>query len=276
MQEKVDLILTDPPYNILDHKIETNIDIELFLNSCKLILNDNKFLIYFGQQPTITDWNYLANKIFNYKNEVIWYKRSHSNPFAKMKKVFENIMIYAKGNNDYNNIKIPHIDILKNMAEYICQASFRKKINILENFIKKYDFNNLKKFLLNKNLFNIEKQNSKNWNFNVKRNHLSLEVDMYNLFKDGYSPQNLISFCEKKVNHSYLHPTIKPLKLISYLINLCSQENDLVFDGFSGSGSCAVACIKTNRRFIGCELDNEYFDLSCKRIETELKQGNLF
>lgn len=36
------------------------------------------------------------------------------------------------------------------------------------------------------------------------------------------------------------------------------------------------SCIKTNRRFIGCELDKEYFNLACNRIDTELKQGNLF
>jgi site-specific DNA-methyltransferase (adenine-specific) len=79
-----------------------------------------------------------------------------------------------------------------------------------------------------------------------------------------------------KEHYQFIHPTQKPVELLKHLINLCSQENELIFDGFSGSGSCAVACIKTNRRFIGCELDNQYFDLSCKRIETELKQANLF
>jgi site-specific DNA-methyltransferase (adenine-specific) len=49
-----------------------------------------------------------------------------------------------------------------------------------------------------------------------------------------------------------------------------------IFDGFLGSGTTAIACIRTKRRLIGCELDNEYFDKMCKRIEEELKQGNLF
>jgi site-specific DNA-methyltransferase (adenine-specific) len=80
----------------------------------------------------------------------------------------------------------------------------------------------------------------------------------------------------KREHFNFIHPTQKPVELLKHLINLCSQENELVFDGFSGSGSCAVACIKTNKRFIGCELDNQYFDLACKRIETELKQGDLF
>ena len=110
----------------------------------------------------------------------------------------------------------------------------------------------------------------------MKETTSSREISTYKKIRDGYKIQNLISFCEHNHFKNYNHPTIKPIKLLTYLINLCSQENELVFDGFSGSGSCAVACIKTNRRFIGCELDNQYFDLACKRIETELKQGDLF
>jgi len=72
------------------------------------------------------------------------------------------------------------------------------------------------------------------------------------------------------------HPTQKPIPLMSWCLNNYSQENDLIFDGFLGSGTTAIACIRTKRRLIGCELDNEYFDKMCKRIEEELRQGNLF
>ena len=72
------------------------------------------------------------------------------------------------------------------------------------------------------------------------------------------------------------HPCQKPIKVISYLINRFSFENDLIFDGFAGSGTTAIACIRTKRRFIGCELDKEYFEKACERINTELKQLTLF
>ena len=81
-----------------------------------------------------------------------------------------------------------------------------------------------------------------------------------------FAPQDLSRF----------HPTQKPVPLINKCLNNYSKENDLIFDGFSGSGTTAISCIKTNRRFIGCELDKEYFNLACNRIDTELKQGNLF
>jgi DNA modification methylase len=73
-----------------------------------------------------------------------------------------------------------------------------------------------------------------------------------------------------------IHPTQKPVALMSWCLNNHSKKDDLIFDGFLGSGSTAISCIKTKRRLIGCELDNEYFDKMCKRIEEELRQGNLF
>ena len=72
------------------------------------------------------------------------------------------------------------------------------------------------------------------------------------------------------------HPTQKPVQLINWCLNNHSKENDLIFDGFAGSGTTAISCIKTKRRFIGCELDKEYFEKACERIEIELRQGVLF
>ena len=72
------------------------------------------------------------------------------------------------------------------------------------------------------------------------------------------------------------HPTQKPVQLINWCLNNHSKENDLIFDGFAGSGTTAISCIRTKRRFIGCELDKEYFEKACERIEIELRQGVLF
>ena len=62
------------------------------------------------------------------------------------------------------------------------------------------------------------------------------------------------------------HPTQKPLELIKYLINTFSNENSVVLDSCLGSGTTAVACLETNRRFIGYELEKKYFDVSTERI----------
>jgi DNA modification methylase len=57
------------------------------------------------------------------------------------------------------------------------------------------------------------------------------------------------------------HPTVKPLKLMSYLITMGSREGDLVLDPYAGSGTTLEAANMLNRRFIGCELDPQYKDL---------------
>ena len=63
------------------------------------------------------------------------------------------------------------------------------------------------------------------------------------------------------------HPTQKPIELIKYLIKTFSNENDLVLDSCMGSGTTALACIETNRMYIGYELDTKYYDICKERIE---------
>ena len=71
-----------------------------------------------------------------------------------------------------------------------------------------------------------------------------------------------------------LHPTEKPVDLLELLIKNASDEGAVVFDGFMGSGSCGVACVNTNRHFIGIELDEGYFNIAAQRIDTALKIKN--
>lgn len=68
---------------------------------------------------------------------------------------------------------------------------------------------------------------------------------------------------------SNLHPTQKPIKLLEELIKTYSNENDIVLDNCMGSGSTGVACKNINRKFIGIELDENYFQIAKERIENE-------
>jgi len=70
------------------------------------------------------------------------------------------------------------------------------------------------------------------------------------------------------VNHKQrIHPTQKPLEVIQELIKIHSNEGDVVLDCFMGSGTTAVACELNNRKWIGFELEREYFELANKRLE---------
>lgn len=86
-------------------------------------------------------------------------------------------------------------------------------------------------------------------------------------------PKTVLKFSRDK---DKLHPTQKPVALIEYLIKTYSNEGDFILDNCMGSGTTAIAAIRTKRKFIGFELDKEYFDIANKRIQDELKQPKLF
>lgn len=71
------------------------------------------------------------------------------------------------------------------------------------------------------------------------------------------------------------HPTEKPVELNEILIKNSSKENEIVLDMFMGTGSTGVACINTNRSFIGIEIDEKYFEVAKKRIEEAQNNKNL-
>jgi DNA modification methylase len=72
------------------------------------------------------------------------------------------------------------------------------------------------------------------------------------------------------------HTTQKPLEMFSYLVRVSSNENDLILDCFSGSGTTAIACHNLNRRFICIEKDEDYYKASVERLENAKAQLKLF
>ena len=88
-------------------------------------------------------------------------------------------------------------------------------------------------------------------------------------YSDLYYPTNILEFAS--IRKGRLHETEKPIKLLEYLIKTYTNENQLVLDNCMGSGSTGVACVNTNRNFIGIELDENYFNIANKRIQGELK-----
>lgn len=67
-----------------------------------------------------------------------------------------------------------------------------------------------------------------------------------------------------------LHPTQKQLSVIEEILRIHTNENDLVFDPFSGSGTTALACINHSRKFIGSEIDKKYFEIACERLRDKI------
>ena len=85
-------------------------------------------------------------------------------------------------------------------------------------------------------------------------------------------PDNVLKFNRDKEK---FHPTQKPILLLEYLIKTYTNENDLVVDNCMGSGSTGVACKLTNRKFIGIELNKDYFEIAKQRIENGYVQEDI-
>ena len=81
----------------------------------------------------------------------------------------------------------------------------------------------------------------------------------------GY-PRSILEY-NSIITKEQLHPTQKPIELLEYLVKTYSNECEIILDNCIGSGSTAIACINTNRQYIGFEMDTTYFDLANKRIE---------
>jgi len=85
-------------------------------------------------------------------------------------------------------------------------------------------------------------------------------------------PLNILTFKRDKTG---LHPTQKPVALFEYLIKTYTNRGDTVLDNCMGSGTTAIACINTNRNYIGFELNKEYYEIAKNRINKHILDNNL-
>ena len=108
----------------------------------------------------------------------------------------------------------------------------------------------------------------------IKDGKLGVLVDSQNRkpfeYKDTGKryPLQIVQF-KRDILSSNLHPTQKPVALMEYLVKTYTNEGDLVLDFTMGSGTTGVACRNLNRKFIGIELDENYYQIACDRIQNE-------
>jgi site-specific DNA-methyltransferase (adenine-specific) len=116
---------------------------------------------------------------------------------------------------------------------------------------KKNNKKRLGKFLLNEEF--------------MGKNNMLLGDKEYTQKSTNY-PKEIIEF---DMDRDTIHPTQKPVALIEYLVKTYSNEGETVLDNCMGSGTTGVACIRSNRNFIGIEMDDNYFELAKERIKKE-------
>jgi site-specific DNA-methyltransferase (adenine-specific) len=232
---KVDMILTDPPYGTTACKWDSVIPFEPMWDKINKLIKDNGAIALFGSEPFSSTLR--MSNIKNYKYDWIWEKSNPSNislPNKQPMKYHEIISIFYFKQPLYNK-----------------QMILRESPRIKQAQENDYIFHNSTSEQTNLKYIEVD---SKKYNANLK--------NPSSILKFNSLRPNAKEFCK--------HPTQKPIALLEYLIKTYTQENELVLDFTMGSGSTGVACLNTNRNFIGIELDETYFNIAKERIESNI------
>lgn len=236
----IDMVLTDPPYGITDCKWDSVIPFDLIWKEINRITKDNSCIALFGNEPFSSNLR-LSNS--NYRYDYIWIKNTPTNFMNANKqplKKYENISIF------YNKLPI-YNPVLQN----------KKKENIR---IGHYSSKEIK--------FNLYNESEK------KRNHLvnsTRKIPINKKYPDNVLYYDIVNRNIKSYENRDRHPTEKPVSLLECLIKTYTNENNVVLDFTMGSGSTGVACMNLNRKFIGIEKDEKYFNIAKNRIEKSLQ-----
>lgn len=267
----VNVILTDPPYLYLkNQKLDRPFDEKLFFCECKRAVKNDGFIVLFGRGESFYRWNtILANLGFQFKEEIIWNKSMGTSPLSSLCRIHESISILTKNNGSINKVKIPYLEskeydinkIAVDVNRINSTLNNPQSVQFLTDFIngKRSDMELNTRFSRHKVTTDIRKSGAR-------------EVNTLASIQNGITEKSIIQIVRE--HYKTIHPTQKPVRLLERLLALVSKEGDIVLDPFSGSASTAVACINSNRQFIGFEIDEEYYNLSIKRLN-EI-QPNLF
>ena len=103
-----------------------------------------------------------------------------------------------------------------------------------------------------------------------KSSNFGKQIDGVTTINEGwYYPKNIISIKgDERGTEGRIHPTQKPVELMEYLIKTYTNENEIVLDNTMGSGTTGLACLKTNRQFIGIEKEKQYYDVAVRRLSS--------
>jgi len=268
--EKIfDVILTDPPYQYLKHKLDIPFDEDCIFNEFKRIINKNGLVVLFGRGTAFYRWNVKLNELgFKFKEELIWDKGNSTSPLLPISRIHETISIHQKGKKKLNKIYINKLEYDFNAGEWHRLANDMKRLIIDLKKIKSID--ELKKWIDGEEKYLKKNRSNKHGittNDGLKQESVSYKI--YESYLKGILMKSIIRI--NREHYKFKHPTQKPIKLIEYLLKICSNENNLILDPFLGSGTTAVACEQLNRRWIGIEINPEYCDIAKQRIEEEIK-----
>lgn len=281
----VDMILCDLPYGTIkgmqidgykcrgdnatewDVKLDTN----LLFKEYERILRENGVAILFSQEPYTSEIRTCKFPNFDFIYSMIWEKDHFANALIAKKapvSYFEDLSVFVKPYDSQN------LNPLRQYATKLYRWLNMSKKEILTKIGQKAD-----------HFFRVDSMQFKLCTLDTYNDLITkLHIDMYEEFKPYNELVNMNSKYQKiynlpinqkiksnilkyKKDYQGFHPTQKPVALLEDLISTYTTEEMTVLDNCMGSGSTGVACVNTNRKFIGIELDEKYFEIAKNRIE---------
>ena len=237
----IDMILCDLPYGTTACKWDITLPFDKLWEHYNRITKDESAILLFGSEP-FSSYLRLSN-IKNFRYDLIWCKNT-SGGFINAKKqpmkYHEIISVFYKKQPVYNPI----------MQEFA------------ESTKRRYGRNQKFTTPLRKNSIH---------GITMKPSDENTYIDL----SRGRYPKSILEF-NSVANSSKerVHPTQKPVELLEYLIKSFTDEGMTVLDNCMGSGSTGVACVNTNRNFIGIELDDNYFRIADNRLKEAMELKN--
>lgn len=146
---------------------------------------------------------------------------------------------------------VPALGVPEEVCAWCYNSNLPKQFRLINFYNCNVDFTNVKQPYKNPNDKRVKKLIESG----------SKGTRLYDWFSD-------IQIVKNVSKEKGIHPCPIPVKLVERIILLTTKENDIVFDPFMGSGTTAIACMNTNRRYVGCEIDKNYYEYSLDRIMT--------
>ena len=231
--KSVDLVLCDLPYGTTKNEWDNIIPFETLWGGYVRIIKDNGAIVLFSQQPFTSKLISSNPEMFKY--EWIWEKAM---PTGRL------------------NVHFAPLKCHENICVFAKKAACY--VNDVKNAMNYYP-------QMTEGKPYKSKSGGKSTNYDTKWQKETVTINNGTRY-----PRDVLKFNHDRTR---LHPNQKPVALCEYLIKTYTNEGETVLDNCMGSGSTGVACINTNRDFIGIELDDNYFDLAKKRIEEQLNQN---
>ena len=227
--KSIDMILADLPYGTTACSWDSIIPLEPLWEQYKRVIKDNGAIVLTASQPFTSVL--VTSNLEWFKYEWIW-KKSRPTGFAQAKnqplREHENILIFSNGT-----------------AIHACQSDRRMTYN--PQGIK--ETNKIKR---------QGKNGRTDTCFSKRKSHKDIHIQT----ETNY-PRSVLNV---RSEGNTVHPTQKPIELFGYLIKTYTNENEIVLDNTIGSGTTALACLKTDRNFIGFEKEEKYYNIALKRI----------